>query len=215
MNEFFHLVTLKTSTEKILLPLSIVFTLCSCTGTAQEYSFDQLLEEGLSHGKAREYSKALEKLQEANALNPDNHSVHTMIGQIYLGRRNELKSLQHLKRAQQLAPRDDDILTWLGHAYIIFGKYNEAKTAYGKVLDLKPNDYEALLNMGLIAYLENDSFVCQLYLGRYKDLVEEIDPGRMTEELRYQYQRMNEYLQNCKSPQHDQPINRPKRFFDS
>ena len=193
---------------KTFICIGLICLLSSCSSSSQKHTFDpqnfgQLKQEGLLLGQRGEHSRALEKLHEANNLNPNDSIVHAMLGAIYSDIGNEYAALLQAERAYELNPLNMEVLVALAKAYLRFGKYSEAKRAYGNLHELKPIDYEALLNLGFIAFKEKNFQICQEYFKRYIKLVEAMDSTMMTENEKNRYRQAYEYLQSCETSQQD------------
>ncbi len=190
---------------KIYFTLSIALTLLSCTTSNElttrtepaDITFQQLKTEGRLLGLDRKFFQAIEKLDQAASLKPDDPHVHLMLGEAYFHVGNGQNSLTHLERSRELAPNNYQIESWLGTINIELGKLNEAEIAYTNVLAIKPNDYNALVYMGYIAFHKRDYPTCQEYFERYKRLVDIIEPARLTEKEKARYQQATEYSQAC------------------
>ncbi|WP_447971687.1 tetratricopeptide repeat protein [Nitrospira sp. M1] len=168
------------------------------TRTASEDStFQQLKTEGRLLGLEQKFFQAIEKLDVASTLRPDDAHVHLMLGEAYYHVGNRRESLSHLERSRALAPNNYQIESWLGTVHMGMGHLGEAEFAYTNVLTVKPNDYNALVYMGYIAFQKKDYRSCHQFFQRYKELVEVIDPARLTEQEKRRYQQATEYHQAC------------------
>ena len=166
--------------------------------------FQQLKTEGRLLGIEKKFFQAIEKLDQAAMLRPDDAHVHLMLGEAHFHVGHGPESLIHLKKSQKLAPNNYQVESWLGTIHIELGQLNEAEVAYSNVLAMKPNDYNALVYMGYIAFYKKDYPTCQAYFERYKRLVEITEPARLTEQEKRRYRQATEYHQACDASWRDE-----------
>lgn len=90
------------------------------------------------------YSKALELEEE-----PDNYSLHTALGELYLTKRDTLSAIQHFNKSIELQPLQKE--TYFDLFYIHLSQ-NSLSTAYriiNNCYDINPNDFQAMYWFGL------------------------------------------------------------------
>ncbi len=179
---------------------------------SQESTFHQLKSQGKLLGQEKRYFQAIVKLDQAAALHPNDAQVHLMLGEAYFHIGNAWSSLAHLERSRELAPNTYQIESWIGTVNIEIGQFIAAEEAYSNVLAMKPNDYNALVYMGYIAFHRKDYQTCQQYFQRYKRLVEVIEPARLTEQEKLRYQQATEYFQACDSGQYHEILEQAKVY---
>jgi len=168
-------------------------------GVSNESTFQQLKTEGRLLGLEKKSLQAIEKLNLAATLQPDDAHVHLMLGEANYHVGNRQESLTHLERSRELTPNNYQVESWLGTVHMGLGQLGEAEFAYTNVLTVKPNDYNALVYMGYIAFHKKDYRSCHQYFQRYKKLVEVIEPARLTEQEKLRYQQATEYYRACET----------------
>src|SRR5256886_7932346 len=87
---------------------------------------------GLSYvfGEPRDFDKALQHVQQAENLAPDEPGAHTSLGDVYRAQRNLDKAREEYARGHQLNPRDAILLVKRGHANTLLGNYAAARADY-------------------------------------------------------------------------------------
>jgi tetratricopeptide (TPR) repeat protein len=87
---------------------------------------------GLSYlfGEPRDFAKALQYMQQAEALAPNEAGAHTLLGDVYRAQRNLAKAREEYARGHQLDPRDGILLVKAGHADTFLGDYVAARADY-------------------------------------------------------------------------------------
>ena len=91
---------------------------------------------GLSYvfGEPRDFAKALEHMQQAEALAPEEAGAHTFLGDVYRAQRNLTKAREEYLRGHQLNPRDAVLLVKAGHANTFLGDYVAARADYDSAI---------------------------------------------------------------------------------
>src|SRR5438309_4494588 len=91
---------------------------------------------GLSYlfGEPRDFAKALQSMQQAEALAPDEAGVHTLLGDVYRAQRNLAKAREEYTRGHRLNPRDAILLVKAGHANTFLGDYVAARADYDSAI---------------------------------------------------------------------------------
>jgi len=199
---------------KISCAFGLAMMLLSCTsshdgsirktvlGNSDESTFQQMKTDGRLLGLEKKFLQAIEKLDLAATLRPDDAHVHLMLGEAYYHVGNRQESLTHLKRSRELAPNNYQVESWLGTVHMGLGQLREAEFAYANVLTVKPNDYNALVYMGYLAFHKKDYRSCYQYFQRYKNLVEVIELARLPEEEKLRYEKATEYYHACETSWH-------------
>jgi len=87
---------------------------------------------GLSYlfGEPRDFAQALQHMQQAEALAPNEAGTHTLLGDVYRAQRNLAKAREEYMRGHELNPRDAILLVKLGHANTFLGDYAAARADY-------------------------------------------------------------------------------------
>src|SRR5213082_1080447 len=91
---------------------------------------------GLSYvfGEPRDFDKALQHVQQAETLAPDEPGAHTSLGDVYRAQRNLDKAREEYARGHQLNPRDAILLVKRGHANTLLGNYAAARADYDSAI---------------------------------------------------------------------------------
>src|SRR5216110_2617412 len=91
---------------------------------------------GLSYvfGEPRDFDKALQHVQQAEKLAPDEPGAHTSLGDVYRAQRNLDKAREEYARGHQLNPRDAILLVKRGHVNTLLGDYAAARADYDSAI---------------------------------------------------------------------------------
>jgi Flp pilus assembly protein TadD len=85
-------------------------------------------------GEPRDFTKALEHMQQGEALAPDEPNAHMFVGDAYRAQRNLEKARDEYLRGHDLNPRDAILLVKLGHANTFLGDYATARANYDSAM---------------------------------------------------------------------------------
>src|SRR5437660_3035099 len=91
---------------------------------------------GLSYvfGEPRDFTKALQHMQQAENLAPDEAGSHMLLGDAYRAQRNLEQAREEYGRGHQLNPRDAVLLVKRGHANTLLGDYAAARADYDSAI---------------------------------------------------------------------------------
>jgi tetratricopeptide (TPR) repeat protein len=90
-------------------------------------------------------------LRQALEMEPDNISVLSNLGYVYMSRKNYSKAIETYLKAGELAPQLPDTFFNLGYVYAVTEDYPQAKQMYSRVVELAPPfTDEALFNLAVI-----------------------------------------------------------------
>ncbi len=81
-------------------------------------------------GEPRDFAKALEQMQAAAALAPNEANAHLNVGDAYRAQRNLAQARDEYLRGHELDPHDATLLVKLGHANTFLGDYAAARANY-------------------------------------------------------------------------------------
>jgi tetratricopeptide (TPR) repeat protein len=81
-------------------------------------------------GEPRDLARALEHMQEAEALAPDEAGAHLSLGDAYRAQRNLVKAREEYTRGHELDPHAAILLVKAGHANTFLGDYVAARADY-------------------------------------------------------------------------------------
>jgi len=85
-------------------------------------------------GEPRDFAQALQYMQQAEALAPDEAGAHTFLGDAYRAQRNLAKAREEYIRGHQLNPRDAILLVKAGHVNTLLGDYGAARADYDSAI---------------------------------------------------------------------------------
>jgi tetratricopeptide (TPR) repeat protein len=106
--------------------------------------FDITLKHALSAMKVKDYDAAYKSLVIARSLKQDSFEVNYNLGYIEYLRKNYEKAAALLRAAKSTHEEDPQTQRYLGLSLFKIKKYKEAASLLKKVLDLEPDDKEAL-----------------------------------------------------------------------
>jgi len=91
---------------------------------------------GLSYvfGEPRDFTKALEHMQAAENLAPEEPGAHTFLGDVYRAQRHLEQARDEYARGHQLNPRDAILLVKRGHANTLLSDYPAARADYDSAI---------------------------------------------------------------------------------
>jgi len=90
-------------------------------------------------------------LRQALEMEPDNISVLSNLGYVYMSRKKYSKAIETYLKAADLAPKLPDTFFNLGYVYAVTENYQQAKLMYSRVVELAPPfTDEALFNLAVI-----------------------------------------------------------------
>src|SRR5881397_257142 len=85
-------------------------------------------------GEPHDFTKALEHMQAAEALAPDESNAHLLVGDAYRAQRNLEKARDEYLRGHELEPRSAVLLVKAGHANTFLGDYAAARADYDSAI---------------------------------------------------------------------------------
>lgn len=95
---------------------------------------------------------ALEIIQRGRTLYPDDFNLLITETNIYLGKNDIVKAQKNLNQAIAKDPNNPTIHFAVGTTYDQMGRINEAETAYLKAIELKPDMFDAIYNLGALYF---------------------------------------------------------------
>ena len=85
-------------------------------------------------GEPHDFTKALEHMQAAEALAPDESNAHLLVGDAYRAQRNLEKARDEYLRGHELDPKSAVLLVKAGHANTFLGDYTAARADYDSAM---------------------------------------------------------------------------------
>ena len=143
---------IRFKTLVICMTLSLFVTCVGCATNSMntEKKVEGLQDLGGAYYRQGDLRLALEKLQEAETLDPNNAEIHHELGMVYKGLAVYDLSLKHLKRALELNPDFSDAQNNLGTVYFLLKEWDQAIACFQKAVSnlLYKTPYKAYENMG-------------------------------------------------------------------
>jgi tetratricopeptide (TPR) repeat protein len=145
----------------ISLLILFVFTLTGCAGTheATNKKTEALQRLGTSLVQQGNLRAGLEKLLEAEELDPTNSAIHHELALVYRDLGEFQLSLNHFKKALELRPEFPQAWNNMGTVYLLLRQWDQAincfQTAVGDILYRTP--HYAYNNLGF-AYLKKEQY---------------------------------------------------------
>ena len=128
--------------HRIIIPIFLVLTfLCSCSGKS-ETAVDWVNKaNALWNGKEfNEPQKAIEYLNKAIKLQPNNSETYNMRGNIYFNLGQNQFALDDFSKAIHLNPNNADTYNNRGSVYDKLGQYQHEIEDFNDAIRLNPND---------------------------------------------------------------------------
>ena len=97
-------------------------------------------------------AKAIETLNQAKDIQPDNALVLFTLGNAYFGQQQYAEAAQSLESGLRIEAANPGALFDLGNTYYKLGKYDQAIEQYEKALSSDPKFWAAINNIGLVMY---------------------------------------------------------------
>ena len=101
--------------------------------------------------------KAIETLNRAKDLQPDNSLVLFTLGNAYFSQQKYAEASQSLESGLRIDAANPGALFDLGNTYYKLGKYDQAIAQYEKALSSDPKFWAAINNIGLVKYESGDT----------------------------------------------------------
>ena len=112
------------------------------------------LQLGISYLEKGSYPMALQEMQTADRLDPNNPVIQNNLGLVYFGREKYDLAEQKIRRAVELNPQFSDARNNLSRVLIQLKRYSEAEIEAKKVIEdlTYTNPEKAHINLGLIFF---------------------------------------------------------------
>ena len=98
--------------------------------------------------------KALNTIKKARTLFPNNYNIIIAETNIYLSQGNITEAQKNLTTAVEIDPKNPMIHFAVGANYDQMGRIEDAEKAYMKAIELKPDYFDAVYNMGALFFNE-------------------------------------------------------------
>jgi type IV pilus assembly protein PilF len=138
----------------VLFSLFVASVGCATHSVNTEKKVKALRDLGAAHIRQGDLRLALEKLQEAETLAPNNAEIHNELGLVYKGLEVYDLSMKHFKRALELNPDFSEAQNNLGTVYFLLKEWDQAIACFQKAAsNLRyKTPYFAYENMGQAYY---------------------------------------------------------------
>jgi type IV pilus assembly protein PilF len=147
------------------MQLMLLITLVACSGNQKELSPEESKADLFySHGTAalmeNDYTKALEKLNQANRLKPNDSNILNNLGMSYYFKKRPETAISLIKKSLEINPKNADARNNLAAIYYTEKNYNEALKHYQIVLDdlEYPAQFRVHYNVALIYLQKGDTY---------------------------------------------------------
>lgn len=143
--------------KKYLVPVMaglLLTTGCFSKSENENKKVEALRRLGEAYIHQGEFTQAIQKLTEAEKINPDDHITQDNLGIAFMGRKEYDKSIQHFKRAIELKSDYAPAINNLGTAYLDMGKWDDAIACFEKLNDnlIYSTPHYPMTNMGWAYY---------------------------------------------------------------
>lgn len=111
----------------------------SCAGSQPnllEEQSDYHLQLAYGHWDGGEVPQAIEELELALAIDPQNTEAHYMLGFVYSGRQMYSEAIQHYRQALLLAPDRLEVKNNLGVVYLQLQRWDEAASVFEELVEV-------------------------------------------------------------------------------
>ena len=149
---------------KFVMLLSLgLFIFASCgsqqnaDNSPEEAKADLYYSNGTANLMNGNYTEALDKLLEANALRPNDSKVLNNLGMAYYFKNDVKQALKNITRAIEIDPKNSDARVNLASIYFQRGNLAEARNQYEIVSKdlIYKSQFRTYYNLGLLALKEN------------------------------------------------------------
>ena len=103
-------------------------------------AIQEVLKAGYLHQEEQSYGKALDRYQEALALNEEYAPTHMALAALYLQLDRQEEALQEMEHVNELAPGDSFVLRQLGQLYLKQNEFDKAVGALEQAREVDPED---------------------------------------------------------------------------
>lgn len=111
--------------------------------------FVELVNQGKSYLKQRQFDQALEKFRAAQQIDDDQAELHEAIAATYAMSGNLESAIEHYKRVTLLAPRRSTAFVNLGALYNRIGDFNKAVESCRKAVQVDRKCADGYYNLGI------------------------------------------------------------------
>ena len=117
---------------------------------------------GQAYGQKKEWAKAIQQLEKAAQLQPNDAEVHRLLVSFHDETGDKQGAIGRLLQAVQVSRRDIKLYEDLGRRYAALGQANEAERAYTSIVEVLPTESESHALLATIREKQN----------RWKDAIE-------------------------------------------
>ena len=119
-----------------------------------EKNIDNKIQEIFIDFNNKDYEKVLIKCQ--NLINSNNKIpiLYNLLGTVFTFKKKYEKSLEYYLQGIELDPNNEELHRNIGKNYLFLKNYFNAEIEFSKALEIKKQNPDALLNLGII-HIEN------------------------------------------------------------
>jgi YaiO family outer membrane protein len=117
---------------------------------------EDLFHQALDDRQAGDFAAAIEKLQQALQLQPENVDFLLLLGQLYGYRESYEEALEVLSHAHQTAPDYSAVTLSIARIHSYQGQYELAESEVQSVIDKEPGNVEAVDLQARLAFYQGD-----------------------------------------------------------
>ncbi|MCI0480998.1 MAG: tetratricopeptide repeat protein [Candidatus Dadabacteria bacterium] len=177
----------------VIFLIIVLQALVTASSSAEDIDPGELVEKAGNDIMIREYESALEKLEKAVEVDPDNSRAYLFMAQAYIGLKKYDKAIESYDKAINADP--DSYIAWNGKGELLLRelKYDEALVCFEKSISLYKNAATAMYNLAIVYARKDDKAKCIEWL---KKAVKK-DPGLKVpardEKAFYKYRNSSEF----------------------
>ena len=157
---------------------------------SQRHYFAEHYNRGINAISTRNYKRAVDELEKAVAIYPQDPKGYINLGVAYSNIGDEEKALESFKNAVQADSTSAEAWRNLGISYQAMGQFELARDAYEKVVSLKPDDPEGLFSLGDMYFNLEDY---EKALQNYEKAAEELTDAALEYQIGACYFKLKKY----------------------
>lgn len=118
-----------------------------------------------------QFGEAIPLLERAKQIRPDQGEPYKLLAAVYKIKANHEESIRNLEALLQQQPQDRDTWNFLGWSYFSLGRYEKAREAYERSLQILPNNPDVLFNLALMEQQQGNKAKYQELLEKARQLL--------------------------------------------
>lgn len=167
----------------LVILLSVFLTACASKKTKEQSPAEKkamiYYTEGTRQLVAKEYTKALKNLLEANRLLPNNTKICNNLGMAFYLKGNKERAISYIQNAIQVDSKNTDARINLATIYMNQGQLELAENQYKLILKdlVYEGQYKTYYNLGILSNKRRDSQQAIKYFKKSVDINENYCPS--------------------------------------